>query len=226
MRDFAELKNKNFEKIYKEFEILSTLSTLCFLSRFRPAHGRDRASARKGNRNTMRYYDYIQMFNGADHPFGDLAMDIKKEVESNGEPDELLDIYKGDFSEIYDHLMYVGASKAAVYTFVESWAAYLKHDREEYEREENENPVPFVVADQLREINQNLKDIGYQLRRHNNFMEIISDSLYSSDGESIPYLIDQMVLSFGNCVDHRKDNHGNEHGLIRICGVVDTYEQN
>ena len=174
----------------------------------------------------MRYYEYIMKFMGADHPFGDLATDIYSEVSNAVDGSEITEIYEGDFSEIYDHLIYVGASKAAVYTFVESWAAYLKHEREEYEREENENPVHFVVADQLREINQNLKDIGYQLRRHNNFMETISDSLYSSDGESIPTLIDQIVLSFVDCVDHRKDNSGNKHGLIRICGVVDTYEQN
>lgn len=170
----------------------------------------------------MRYYDFISQFAGAEHPFGDLAIDIKAEVESNGEPGELLDIYEGDsFAAIYDHLNMRGACKECVNTFVQSWAAYLKHEKKNFR-----NPVPYVIADQCREINKNLRDIGDELRRHNDFMETITDSMYTPDGEPIAELVDQIVLLFIDCIEYRKDSRGNKNGLFRICGAVDTYEQN
>lgn len=169
----------------------------------------------------MRYYEYIMKFMGADHPFGDLATDINAEVGNAEDKDEIIDIFESGFSEIYDHLTSVGASTAAVNTFIESWAAYLKHEKEGFR-----NPVPFVVADQLREINRNLKSIGYELRRHNNFMEIVTDSLYTSDGESTSELMDQIVLTLSDCIEHRKDRRGEEYSFLRVSGEVNTYEQN
>lgn len=169
----------------------------------------------------MRYYEYIMKFLGADHPFGDLAADIYAEVGNAEDKDEIIDIYEGGFSGIYDHLTSVGASTAAVNTFIESWSAYLKYEKEGYK-----DPVPFVIADQLREMNRNLRDISDELRRHNDFMETISDSLYSSDGESAAEILDRFVCGVDDCIEQRKDNRGEKYRLIRICGTVDTYEQN
>lgn len=169
----------------------------------------------------MRYYEFIEKFLGADHPFGDLATDIYAEVGNAVDGSEITEIYEGDFSEIYDHLIYVGASTAAVNTFVESWSAYQKHEKEGFK-----DPVPFVVADQLREINRNLRDIGDELRRHNDFMENVSDSLYTDDGETVCGALDQIAVFLSDCIENRKDNRGKEYCLFRVCGTVDTYEQN
>jgi hypothetical protein len=169
----------------------------------------------------MRYYEYIMKFMGADHPFGDLATDIYAEVGNAEDKDEIIDVFESGFSEIYDHLTSVGASTAAVNTFVESWAAYLKHEKEGFK-----NPVPFVVADQLREMNRNLREIGDELRRHNDFMENVSDSLYTDDGEQVSEVIDRIAALFSDCVEVRKDTRGKEYSLLRVCGTVDTYEQN
>ena len=142
-------------------------------------------------------------FMGADHPFGDLATDIYAEVGNAEDKDEIIDIFESGFSEIYDHLTSVGASTAAVNTFVESWAAYLKHEKEGFK-----NPVPFVVADQLREMNRNLREIGDELRRHNDFMENVSDSLYTDDGEQVSGVIDRVGALFWDCVDVCYDTGG------------------
>lgn len=158
---------------------------------------------------------------GADHPFGDLATDIYAEVGNAEDKDEIIDIFESDFSEIYDHLINVGASTAAVNTFVESWAAYLK-----YEKEGFKDPVPFVVADQLREISRNLRDISDEWRRHNDFMENINDSLYTSDYESVADILDRFTCVINDCVEQRKDKSGTEYAFVRVCGTVDTYEQN
>lgn len=166
----------------------------------------------------MRYFEYITKFLGADHPFGDLASDISTECSND---DEMMDIYESGFAEIYDHLTSVGASTAAVNTFIESWSAYQKHEKEGFK-----DPVPFVVADQLREINRNLRDIGDELRRHNDFMENVSDSLYTDDGETFCGALDQIAVFLSDCIENRKDNRGKEYCLFRVCGTVDTYEQN
>lgn len=188
------------------------MSTLCFLSRFRPAHGRDRASARKGNRNTMRYYDYISQFAGAEHPFGDLAIDIKAEVESNGEPDELLDIYEGDsFSDIYDHLNMRGACKECVNTFVQSWAAYLKAEKKAIN-----NPVPALILYQLSQLNKGLEHLHWLDQLED--MNCSLDDLNESMGDIQSLLFD--------VVEYRQDRNGKEYGYVQIGGTVDTYEQN
>ena len=174
----------------------------------------------EGKQKQMRYFEFIEKFLGADHPFGDLAMDILTDYNTSNDP-EVMEVYESGFDEIYDYLVSIRASKDAINTFIESWAEYLKYEKEGYK-----DPVPFVVADQLREINRNLKDISYQLRRHNNFMETITDSMYSQDGESIPGLIDQMVFILSNCIERRKDNSGLERGHLRVTNTVSTNEQN
>lgn len=166
----------------------------------------------------MRYFEYITKFLGADHPFGDLASDIVNECSND---DEMLGIYEGGFADIYDHLTSIGASPAAVDTFIDSWSAYRKHEKEGFK-----NPVPFVVADQLREMNRNLREIGDELKRHNDFMENVSDSLYTDDGETVSEVIDRIAALFSDCVEVRKDTRGKEYSLLRVCGTVDTYEQN
>ena len=50
--------------------------------------------------------------------------------------------------------------------------------------------------------------------------------VYTPDGEPIAELVDQIVLLFIDCIEYRKDSRGNKNGLFRICGAVDTYEQN
>ena len=166
----------------------------------------------------MRYFEYITKFLGADHPFGDLASDISTECSND---DEMMDIYDSSFAEIYDHLTSIGASPAAVDTFIDSWSAYRK-----YEKEGFKNPVPFVVADQLREMNRNLREIGDELKRHNDFMENVSDSLYTDDGETVSEVFDRIAVLCSDCVEVRKDTRGKEYSLLRVCGTVDTYEQN
>ena len=171
----------------------------------------------------MRYYEYIMKFLGADHPFGDLANDIQSDFKSNGHttPEEVEEIFEGDFSDIYDHLKDCGASTACIDTFIESWAAYRKHEKEGLK-----DPVPFVMVDQLRQINRNLENIGDELRKHNEHMESISGSLYTFDDDPIAETLDTIKCSLSDVVEYRKDRRGDEYALFRICGALDTYEQN
>lgn len=171
----------------------------------------------------MTYFDYISFFAGIDHPYGDLASDIAAERDSSEQltPEEVEAIYEGNFSDIYDHLIKSGASKACMDTFIDSWAAYRKQEKEGFK-----DPVPFLIADQMKAINRNLEEICDQLRSHNELMDYISDSVYSAEGESAADIIDRLTCGIDDCIEHRKDVRGKEYALFRICGTVDTYEQN
>ena len=171
----------------------------------------------------MTYFDYILQFAGIDHPFGDLASDIVSEVKSNGYPtqEEAAEIFEGDFSDIYEHLKEHGACSGAIDTFIESWSAYRKHERDGFK-----NPVPFMIADQLKQLNKNLEYICDELRIHNDHTETISDALATSDGEAIADTIDRAVNCICDVTEYKKDKRGKEYAVLHVYGEVDTYEQN
>lgn len=93
----------------------------------------------------MKYYEFITQFAGIEHPFGDLGEDIRKDVESGTDPDRLLNLFEGDdFSDIYNHLVERGACQECVNTFIQSWAAWLDH-----EKKAMKDPLPALVLDRL-----------------------------------------------------------------------------
>lgn len=163
----------------------------------------------------MRYYDYIIQFAGIEHPFGDLAIDIKTEVESNEEAEEILDIYENDsFSEIYDHLISCGASTDCINTFVQSWAAYL-----EAEKKAINDPIPAMILYQLSQLNNGLRHLeNLHWLDQLDGISCSMDDLNESVGDIQSLLFD--------VVEYRKDKAGDEYGFIQIGGTVDTYEQN
>lgn len=153
----------------------------------------------------MRYYDFITQFEGIEHPFGDLAADIKTDVESD---EDLLEIFEGDsFSDIYDHLINKKASKDSINTFVQSWAAYLEH-----EKKAMRDPLPALILSRLSHFDkglealESLKDININLECINDSLAEISQSFYD--------------------VKETRFYNGEKYHCLRICGVVDTFEQN
>ena len=48
----------------------------------------------------------------------------------------------------------------------------------------------------------------------------------TDDGETVCGALDQIAVFLSDCIENRKDNRGKEYCLFRVCGTVDTYEQN
>ena len=145
----------------------------------------------------MTYYDYISLFEGIEHPYGDLVGDIKAEVDQSTDPDELMDIFEGSsFSSIYDHLTGCQASQECMNTFIQSWASYLKHEKKALC-----DPVPAMVLYQLSDLNRGTKYLEC-LQGINTSLRKISRTLAEVTG-----------------------NNG-EDQFLRIGGVIDTFEQN
>lgn len=149
----------------------------------------------------MTYYDYVTQFEGIEHPFGDLAADVIREVKSSKDPDKLMDIFEGtSFSDIYDHFLALSVSQGCINTFIESWAAYLQHEGEALD-----DPLPALILYQLSQLNEGkecLPEINASLRK-------ISVSLANMNR-----IFTQLVTADGN------------NSFFRIAGCVDTYEQN
>lgn len=149
----------------------------------------------------MRYYDFITQFEGIEHSLGDLANDIKKDVESD---EGLLDIFEGNsFSDIYDHLINNKASQECMNTFVQSWAAYLKH-----EKKAMKDPLPALVLYQLSQLNKGLESLGC-LERISESLDEINETLTETN-----QMFDELI------------GEGEFGSYLRINGVIDTFEQN
>lgn len=152
----------------------------------------------------MTYYEYITQFAEIEHPFGDLGIEIRAEVGASKKPDELLDMYEGDsFADIYNHFIEERACDACLETFIESWVAWKKA-----EKEAMSDPLPAMILYQLSKLNE-----GLVYMQH---LEEISDSLavVSDSTEKIGKMLFNMM-------EHRKS-----YSALRIAGKVDTYEQN
>ena len=151
----------------------------------------------------MTYYDYITQFKGIEHPYGDLAADFGRDVESSENPDALLDILEGkSFSDIYEHLVDSSASVKCMDTFVESWASYLQQEKKSIS-----DPIPALILYQLSRLNKGMEYLtclnGISISAHmiRKSLEKISDTLDDWTDEDSPL-------------------------QINVRGVLDTYEQN
>ena len=154
----------------------------------------------------MNYYDYITMFDGVDHPYGDIAHDVKEEVEQSTDPNSILDILEGDsFSRIYTHYIVQGVSDDYMNVLVESWASYLQQEKKAIS-----DPIPALILYQLSQLNKGLGSLVHLEEMAEN-LDIISTALAETS----------QIL---NDVTEVRGDRG-EYTLIRVCGAIDTYGQ-
>ena len=171
----------------------------------------------------MTFYEYIIRFKGMDGPFGDLADDIETEIRTGGNmrPNDVRGIYESDFSDIYEHLKHCGACAACLDTFVESWAAYRRQERTVLK-----DPAAFLIADQLKRLNESLSGIRDELKSQGEALTGIYEAMYTSDGDTAADMIENLADHFDDVIETRRTTRGEEYTVIRIGGEVDTYEQN
>lgn len=113
----------------------------------------------------MTYFEYIMQFEGANCPFGDLAGDMKYYR------DEVEDI--DSFEDFYQHFKFYAASEDCMNTFIQSWAAYLKHEDSGI----HVDPLRWVLIRKLEQMTDYISEIGKQLEEHNSGMDSINETL-------------------------------------------------
>ena len=123
------------------------------------------------------FRDYIQIFEGIDHRFGDLADDIARD---DSFPDST------DFYENLHYLLNAGANSDCINTFYDAWAYYRQHPSD---------TTAIYIAMLLAQI-KNLTEVNARIA---DSVETLSDGLADIEDPCNP------IISIGDSIDYLAD---------------------